>query len=48
MRTCAPEAGIRGRHKQLHPTVSVGCNYLSLPKIPASSTQAHVRGIERV
>ena len=29
MRTCVPEAGIKGRDKQLHPTISVGCNYLS-------------------
>ena len=30
MRTCVPEAGIEGRNKYLHPTVSNGCNYLSL------------------
>ena len=39
MRTCVPEAGTKGRVKKLHPTLTVGCNYLSLPSIPASSIQ---------
>ena len=38
LRGILPEAGIKGRDKKLHPTVSVGCNYLSLPLIPASVT----------
>ena len=33
-----PEAGIIDRDKQLHPTDTVGCNYLSLSLIPASGT----------
>ena len=33
-----PKAGIKGRHKWLHPTDTVGWNYLSLPLIPASGT----------
>ena len=33
-----PEACVKGRDKWLHPTVSVVCNYLSLPLIPASVT----------
>ena len=39
MRTLVPEAGISGRDKWLHPTVAVGCNYLSLPEIPAFGTK---------
>ena len=31
-----PKSGIQGVDKQLHPTVSVGCTYLSLSLIPAS------------
>ena len=43
-----PEAGIKGVDRQLHPTVSVGCKYLSLPLVPASDTtllicEAHKR-----
>ena len=33
-----PETGIKGRDKWSHPTVSVECNYLSLPLIPVSGT----------
>ena len=29
LRTCVPEAGIKGRDKWLNTTVSVGCDYLS-------------------
>ena len=36
---CMPEAGIKGRDKELHPTDTVRCNYLSLPLMPASGTQ---------
>ena len=32
------QAGIKSRDKQLHPTVPVGSNYLSLPLIPVSCT----------
>ena len=39
MGTCVPEAGIKGMDKKLHPTDIVGCNYLSMPLIPASRTQ---------
>ena len=39
MRSIVPEAGIKGGNRQLHPTASVGCNYLSLPLIPASDTR---------
>ena len=35
MRICAPDADIKGSDKLLHPTDPVGCNYLSLPVIPA-------------
>ena len=38
MKTCVPEAGIKGRDKYIHPTVSVGCNYFSLALVPASGT----------
>ena len=31
-----PEASIKGRDNQLHPTIFMGCNYLPLPLIPAS------------
>ena len=31
--------GIKGRKKLLHSTVSMGCNYLSLPLIPAPGRQ---------
>ena len=31
LRSCVPDPGIKGRDKRLHPTVFVGCNYLSLP-----------------
>ena len=37
--TCVPEVGFKGRGKKLHPTDTVGCNYLSLLLIPASGTQ---------
>ena len=36
MRTCVPEVSIKGRDKLSHATVSVGCNYLSLPLMPVS------------
>ena len=36
---CGPDAVIKDRDKWLHPTYTVGCNYLSLPLIPASGTQ---------
>ena len=39
IRTCVAEACIKGREKELHPTDSVGCNYLSLPLMPTSGTQ---------
>ena len=38
LRNVVPEAGIKGKDKWLHPTVSVGCNYLSLLLICASGT----------
>ena len=38
IRSVVPEAGIKGRNKQLHPTDTMGCNYLSLPLISASDT----------
>ena len=31
--TYVPESGIRYRDKKLHPTLSVGCSYLSLPSL---------------
>ena len=39
-RSVVPKPGIKGSNKWLHPTVSVGCNYLPLPLplIPASGT----------
>ena len=39
MKTRVLEARIKGRDKQLHPTVYVGCNYLPLPLVPDSGTQ---------
>ena len=39
MITCVPEAGIKGRVKQVHPTDAVGCNYFYLPLIPAFGTE---------
>ena len=39
MKTFVPEAGIKGRDKKLHPTDTVGCNYLSLPLIPAAGKE---------
>ena len=33
IRSVVPEADIKGRDKQLHPTYIVGCGYLSLPLI---------------
>ena len=36
IRSVVPEAGIKDRGKQLHPTGTVGCNYLSLPLIVLS------------
>ena len=38
LRSVVPEVGIKGRDKSLHPTVSVGCNYLPLPIICAYGT----------
>ena len=38
IRHVVPQAGIKGLDKQLHHTNIVGCNYLSLPLIPASGT----------
>ena len=38
MRSDVPEAGIKGRDKSLHPSLSVRCNYMSLPLIPVSGT----------
>ena len=44
MGICVPEApAIKGRDKWLHPTVSVGCNHLSLPLISASGTHVHIK-----
>ena len=37
MRSVVPEAGVNGRDKLSHPTISVGCDYLSLSLISASS-----------
>ena len=37
--TCVPEAVIKGRDNSLHPTDTVGWNYLSLPLISASESQ---------
>ena len=31
-----PEAGIKGRDKRLHPTISVRYTHMSLPMMPAS------------
>ena len=39
MRICVLNAGIKGRDKLIHPTVFVGCNYLSMPLIHAPGTQ---------
>ena len=36
------KAGIKGRDKELHPTDTVGCNYLSLSLISPSGTNPHV------
>ena len=44
-RSVEPEAGIKGMDKQLHPNDpidTVGCNYLSLPLIPASGTTLYI------
>ena len=38
MRNAVPAAGIKGMTKQLHPTVSVGCDYFSIALIPVSVT----------
>ena len=39
IRNVVPEASIEGRDQSLHPTNTVGCNYLTLPlMIPASGT----------
>ena len=38
IRSVVPEAGIKGMHNKVHLTHPVGCNYLSLPLIPASNT----------
>ena len=35
-RNVVAEVNIKGRDKYLHPTDTVGCNYLSLPLIPSS------------
>ena len=43
MMTCVPGAGTTGRDNYLRPTNTVGCNYLSLPLIPASGTLEIVR-----
>ena len=32
------DTGIKGRDKLLHPTIPAGCNYFSLPLIPAPGT----------
>ena len=42
MWTCAPAACIKNRDKQLHPTYTVGCNYLSLSFISASDKQVFI------
>ena len=42
MRRCKPEAGIKGRETYLHPTVSVGCNCVSLPLIPVSGANVFI------
>ena len=37
--TCEPRVGIKDSDKQLHPTDTVGCDYLSPPLTPASGSQ---------
>ena len=39
------EAGIKGKDKYLHPTDTVGCNYLSLPLILASRNVPEGRSV---
>ena len=43
MRTLVPEVGISGRISNCIPQYSVGCNYLSLPEIPASGTKVLIQ-----
>ena len=33
-----PQAAIKGKDEELHSTVTVGCNDMSPPSIPASGT----------
>ena len=40
--TFVSKAGIKGRDKKLHPTDTVGCNYLSLLLIPVPRTEVLV------
>ena len=42
IRTCVWEAGIKGKDKHLHATDTAGCNYLSVPLIPASDTNVFI------
>ena len=42
-RSVVPEAGIKGRDKELHPTNTVGCNYLSLPLLLQYSSYIVIR-----
>ena len=41
------ETGIKGRDKWLYPTDTTGCNYLSLPLIPASGAQVPICALHR-
>ena len=38
MKSVVPEEGINGSYRQIHHTVCMGCNYLSLPLTHASDT----------
>ena len=44
IRSVAPEPNINGRNKWLHPTISVGCNYLFLPLISALNATLLISG----
>ena len=45
MKTCAPEAGMKGTDKYVHPTASMRYTYLSLPLIPASGTEVQCHSV---
>ena len=42
IRTLVPEASISGMESNCIPQNTVGCNYLSLPEIPASGTKVRI------